>query len=504
MKYVLGLDIGTSSAKAAAVTLNGDVAALAHREYDLQSPHSGWSEEDPQLWWDACVQALREVIASLPGGAAGLEAIGVSNQMHSMVVLDEALCSIRPSILHNDARTGAQMRELKAMLGTDAEGLTRNPIVNGMTLPSLLWLRENEPENYARVAHVVLAGDYIRMRLTGTLSTDHSNASATLFYDFDSCGWSKQICNAADIPMAFLPPIFNSCDIAGHVSAACARETGLIEGTPVVFGGADQVMQSIGSGCIYPGQATVNIGSGGQVCVQTETLHSAPEAGVNAFAGYERGRWYMMGANTNGGSAYKWFCRNILQERDYNALNAQIASVRPGADGLIFLPYLNGERCPHRNADISGVFLGMSYHTDRARMARAVMEGVTFSLMDCLQACRQSGCSVNDGMVALGGGTNSRVWLQMQADVYNMPLRITVSREQAVLGAAICAAVGCGAISDMAQACAAFVRYSDEVIYPDPRTHEIYLKYYQAYRDTFAEAKGVLERTTLLGRREDI
>ena len=502
MKYVLGIDIGTSSAKVAAVDLNGDIRALAHQEYDLQSPHGGWSEEDPAVWWDACVHALREALRQLPS-AEGIEAIGVSSQMHSLVVLDQNFRNIRPSILHNDARTGEQTRALCALLGSDAEKITRNPIVNGMTLPSLMWIRDNEPENYARIRHILLASDYIRMRLTGALSSDHSNASATLLYDFDRCDWSERICEAANVPQQWLPPIYDSCELAGRITPEAARETGLRAGVPVIFGGADQVMQSVGSGCIHPGEATVNIGSGGQVCIQVQEFSDAPEAGVNAFASYEHGRWYMMGANTNSGSAYKWFCRNILREQDYASVNEQVAQVRPGSDGLIFLPYLNGERCPHRNADISAVFFGMTYHTDRARMARAVMEGITFSLMDCLQACRSSGCKV-DHLVALGGGANSREWLQMQADIFGVPLRITVSREQAVLGAAIVAAVGCGAFSSVDQACAKFVRYKDEWIRPDERTHAIYQTYYQAYREIYAQSRNALEHVTLLGRREDL
>lgn len=499
MKYYLGLDVGTSSVKACAIDCDGHIHAFSIREYDLSSPFNGWSEEEPETWWQACVDAIKDVILALPDGAKHIESIAVSNQMHSLVLLDEHRNSLRPSILHNDARTSVEMRQLWNTLGEDAERLTMNPIVNGMTLTSLLWVQNHEPDMYCRIAHIMVPGDYIRMRLCGNISTDHSNASATLMYNFAENGWSADICDAVSIHPDVLPPIYNSCDLAGYITTACAMETGLIVGIPVFFGGADQVMQSIGCGSLLPGQATVNIGSGGQVCVQSKSLHAAPEKGINTFVSFQRERWYLMGANTNGGSAYKWFCRNILSEQDYNAFNAQIRSIQPGSNGLVFLPYLNGERCPHRNADLSGMFVGLTYHTDRASMARAVMEGITYSLYDCLNSCRDVGCEINR-MIALGGCTNNPIWLQMQADIYGIPLKVTVSHEQAVIGAAICGAVGCGAFESIARACASVVRYQNTEIKPDLHVHDAYQAYYHAYRDIYLQSKEVLERITLLGK----
>lgn len=501
MNCFVGIDIGTSSAKAIAVNRDGDVLCMHREEYDLLSPHGGWSEEEPETWWAACSAALKRLTRELQAMNARIEALAVSNQMHSLVLLDGELHSIRPSILHNDARTGAQMRQISAALGPDGERLTHNPIVNGMSLPSLLWVQANEPGNFARVRWVMTPGDYLRLQLTGQLSTDHSNASATLFYDFEAHGWSRQICDCFGLDPRWFLPCFDSTAVAGTVSAACAQQTGLTPGTPVIFGGADQVMQSIGCGSIYPGMATVNIGSGGQVCIQTDHLMDNPAAGINAFVGSRRGQYYMMGANTNAGSAYKWLCRSILRENDYDALNRALADIPAGSEGLIFIPYLNGERCPHRNAELSGVFWGMTYHTGREHMARAAMEGVSYSLLDCLNACRDAGAEVRQ-MTALGGAVNSPVWLQIQADVYNLPLRTTVSREQAVLGAAITAAVGCGAFPDLEAACARMVRFNDAIIQPCPQRHEVYMRYYDIYRRVCQHAGRELEDVTRLGRNE--
>lgn len=499
MPYFLGIDVGTSSTKAVIIDGEGAVVTLQKVAYDIICLKSGWSEQQPEIWWAACVESIRKALAVFDRPASQISGIGVSNQMHSLVVLDEALQCVRPSILHNDSRTGEQAAFLCDALGADALNLTKNPIYTGMTLSSLLWIRDHEPENYVRIAHVLLCGDYVRLRLTGTLATDHSNASATLAYDFKKGAWSDQILGAAKVPGVFFPPCFDSTDIQGAVSEAAAQETGLISGTPVAFGGGDQVMQSIGSGAIRPGQATVNIGSGGQVCVQAQALTPNPEAGVNTFTSYRKHKWYLMGANSNAGSAFKWLCQDILQMAGYDGVDQAVSRVAPGADGLVFLPYLSGERCPHQNALLSGSFFGLTHLTDRARMMRAAMEGITFSLLDCLNACRASGASP-EALIALGGGTNSREWRQMLSDIFDLPIRTPSFKEPAVLGAALCAAVGVGHFGTIGDACDACVRYSEERIEPNPGVRTVYSQYFNVYRDLFRFARPVLERVTRLGR----
>lgn len=499
MSYFLGLDIGTSSAKAMITDAAGAVHGLEQAEYDISSPHSGWSEQDPELWWQAACTAIRAVLSAFPGSAQAIAGVAVSSQMHTLVPLDAAGRPVRPAILHNDARTAQELGQMRRALGDGAERSLCNPICSGMTVPSLLWLRNREPEAYRAVVHVLLPADYLRLHLTGEYGCDHSNASSTLAYDVRKGCWNSAVLERLELPESLFPPCGNSTDQAGVVTAAAAAQCGLPAGTPVFFGGADQVMQSIGCGAIEPGQATVNLGSGAQICVQTDRLSPAPERGINAFASYRKGKWYTLAANSNGGSAFKWFCRKILREGDYDAVDSAIEALSPGADGLLFLPYLNGERCPHRNPDLSGCFLGLTNLTDPARMARAVMEGITFSLLDCLNACRAAGFAP-DRLIALGGGAHSAVWMQIQADIYGLPLLRPKTREQAVFGAAICAAVGSGAFASVEDACAAMVPPCDEAVMPDPHSQAVYARYYDCYRRFFQAAGQLLEDLTKLGR----
>lgn len=499
MSFFLGLDVGTSSAKAVIVDESGTFHALERSEYDILCPHSGWAEQEPETWWSAICTAVQRTLSSFGRSPSEICGVAVSSQMHTLVALDASDHPVRPAILHNDARTAAQLQTMRLQLGAGAEARLCNPICNGMTVPSLLWIRDTEPSHYDQIAHVLLPADYIRLRLTGEHSSDHSNASSTLAYDVALGTWSDDTLRALDLPRSFFSPCYDSTDLAGRITPEAAAQCGLAAGTAVYFGGADQVMQSIGCGSIRPGQATVNLGSGAQVCIQTDHLAPAPDAGLNAFLSYRKDKWYTMAANSNGGSAFKWICRNILKEPDYDAVDRAIAAVRPGADGLLFLPYLNGERCPHRNPDLSGCFLGLTYLTDPARMARAVMEGVTFSLLDCLNACRNAGFSP-DRLIVLGGGAVSPVWLQMQADIYNLPVMRTRSQEQAVLGAAICAAAGSGAFSSVEEACGASVPSYDDPVLPNQESHKIYESYYFYYRQFFAATHESLEGITRLGR----
>ena len=503
MGYLLGLDIGTSSVKAAIINKDGKTITIERSSgHTFSCLHGGWAEEDPVDWWVGCQDTIAKSLISGGISAGEIDCIGLSAQMHSLVPLDENFELVRTSILHCDSRSGRQAKNLRALLQDDhiMNNIVKNPIHTGYTLPSLLWVRENEPDVYKSIRHIMLPADYIRFRLTGEYGTDHSDASATLAYDYTSAGWSELILNMVNVPVEFFPKIYNSAEIAGTITKKAEKETGLRAGTPVVFGGADQVMQSIGCGSIEQGQATVNIGSSTQVCLQINNPISSPKKGINCFCSYKSDKWYLMGANTNGGSTFKWFCNEILQNSDLSAIDNQVSSVMPGCNGLVFLPYLSGERCPHLNADISGVFWGLSYLTDRARMARAVMEGIVFSMYNCLLICETSGITP-EVLIAIGGGAGSKVWLQIQADIYGRPLTVTASSEQAVLGAAITAGVGCGAFSSFAEGCKCTVHYKD-IIEPNLNNHKKYLEYFKIFNDIYSLALPALEAVTVLGRND--
>lgn len=500
MGYLMGIDVGTSSVKVMLIDADGSVIALAKRNHNLYSLHAGWVEENPEDWWRGCCEAVHEALDAFGGSAGDIDGIGISAQMHSLVVLDKDRNVIRPAILHNDSRSGEQVAALASRLGREKiQNEIMNPIIHGLTLPSLLWMRDCEPENFAKVRHVILPGPYLRYRLTGEIGIDHSDASATLAYDFKNCNWSACLLKQVRFPLEYFPRISDSAAIAGAISKEAAEKTGLAQGTPVVFGGSDQVMQGIGSGCLRTGQAIVNIGSGGQVCIQVDRAIPNPEAGLNYFMGRDRGHPYIMGANGNSGAALKWFCQEILHEQDYAAIDAAAARVSPGSNGLLFLPYLSGERCPLLNTNIGGVFWGLTHQTDRARMARAVMEGVAFSLKACLDVCTISSGISPETLAALGGGASSDLWLRIQSDIYGKALVVTQSKEQAALGAAITAGVGIGAYANFHEGCDKCVSY-DRVIEPDMQNHAIYQEYFAVFTAIYDSASSALERAAYLGR----
>ncbi len=497
MPYLIGIDLGTSSLKAMIVDEAGKTMAVASRDYTIESPAAGCAEQNPQIWWDACVYACKKAIAQSGVEASNIKGVGFSGQMHGMVSLDENYEVVRPAILHCDARSSEQVRRIRETLGEDRiPALTGNPIYTGFLLPSLLWVRDNEPENYRRIRHVCLPKDYIRYRLCGVLASDYSDASATLAFDLESNGWSRRILDAFSLPADIFPACLDSFAPVGKVIAA--KETGLCAGTVVVAGGGDQVMQGVGNGAIGFDTATVNIGSSGQVSFQSAKPLVHPALCTNTFVGYEKGRWIVMGAIMQAGLALKWV-KNLLGSQSYAELDTMAARARPGSGGVLFLPYLNGERTPHINPALSGAFFGCNMQTGKAEMIRAVMEGVAFALMQCMEVCGDVGLCASE-VIASGGGAKSALWLQIQSDIYGLPLKVAESAEQACLGAAIVAGVGCGVYRDVAQGCAAAVRYQDRVIQPNGKNHEIYMAYYQLFKDGYQAAGDVLTRATRLGR----
>jgi xylulokinase len=499
MACFMGIDLGTSSLKAMVIDDAGKVLAQSSRSYQFDSPKVGYAEQSLETWWEACRDCIRETLVRLGRPASEVVALSFSGQMHGAVLLDGELREVRPAILHCDARSSKQVRDIKAVLGR--EGLLSalmNPIYTGFLLPSLAWVRENEGELFAKIRHAMLPKDYLKLRLCGEVVSDYSDASATLAFDIAKGRWSREILDVLGIPESIFPQCSSSDAPIGKVNAAAARETGLAAGTIVVNGGGDQVMQAIGNGAIRAGQATVNIGSSGQVCFQSDRPIADPERGTNTFCGYEPGKWLTMGATMTAGLSLKWFGR-VLGDADYRDLDEGARKVGPGSGGLVFLPYLNGERTPHLDPELCGMMLGIHLGTGRYEMARAVMEGVAYSLLQCIEVCGGLGLEAGE-LIASGGGAASPVWLQIQADVYGLPLKTAVVGEQAVLGAAIAAGSGAGTFSGIADGCARVVRYRDEIYAPDRARHESYAEYYRLFKDAYSESAGLLRRATGLGR----
>lgn len=500
MSCFAGIDLGTSSLKTIIIEENGRVRGIASQDYQFSSPQNNYAEQDPEEWWDACVSTIKRAMKQGNVSAGEIRAVSFSGQMHGLVTLDKDCRPVRPAILHCDARSGRQIQEIKEKIGEErARELIMNPVYTGFLLTSLQWVRDEEPHNYERIRKVCLPKDYLKLKFTGEVSSDYSDASATLAFDIRNGGWSEEILRTLDMPYAWFPKCYGTSEAAGTVSRQAAKQTGLAEGTLVVAGGGDQVMQGIGNGITRVGQASANIGTSGQVSFQSDVPILNPKLSTNTFMGYKKDRWITMGAIMNAGLCYKWF-NSLFPRTDYDEMNARIAKVAPGSGGVVFLPYLNGERTPHLDPDLSGVFFGVNLRTGRDQLARAVMEGVSFAMNQCFEVCGELGLHA-DTVVASGGGSHSMPWLQIQADVYNVPLKVADTDEQAGLGAAIAASVGAGAYGSIDEGCRAIVKYKDFEIVPSRENHKIYKEYYQLYKDIFGGCSDTLHRVTLLGRK---
>ncbi len=500
MSCFMGIDLGTSSLKTIVINEEGTVLGMASRAYQFSSPYNNYAEQDPQEWWKNCVETIRQIFAEGKVKPEEVKGISFSGQMHGLVSIDQNGEVVRPAILHCDARSGKQIKEIESVFGREKiRELMMNPVYTGFLLPSLVWVRENEPECFEKIRYVCLPKDYLKFRLSGEMSSDYSDASATLAFDVKQGCWSGEILRQLSIPMEWFPDCYGTSEVSGRVCRKAAEETGLKEGTLIIAGGGDQVMQGIGNGITGIGQASANIGTSGQVSFQADRAILNPSLNTNTFMGYKKNRWITMGAIMNAGLCYKWF-NSLYDDTDYDEMNERISGVAPGSGGVIFLPYLNGERTPHLDPDLSGMFLGINLKTGREQLARAVMEGVSFALYQCIEVCSSLGLKA-DSIIASGGGARSLPWLQMQADIYNVPLKVADTEEQAGLGAAIAAGVGAGTYRDIEEGCGIVVKYKDFVAVPDPERHKIYLEYYQLYKDTFQACRENLHRVTLLGRK---
>ncbi|GMO38454.1 MAG: xylulokinase [Termitinemataceae bacterium] len=493
MSYLLGIDLGTSSLKALVVdSETGAVVSNAAEDYQFDSPISGYAEQDPQIWWNALVNVLQKVSGT--GGVAPfpVSSLSFSGQMHGAVLMDEHYAVLRPVILHCDTRSSGQVSSLKTLFAEKHITAARfNPVYTGFLLPSLLWVRENEPGTYKKVRHVCLPKDYLKWRLCGVLNTDYSDASGTLLFDVENWCWSGEILEALNIDAGIFPPVCAATEQAGTIQKAVSDETGLAVGTAVVTGGADQLMQAIGNGAIAEGYATVNIGSSAQVCFQSKKLPEMVTGTTvtNTFCAASKGAWFTMGATMTAGLAFKWFTKNIASVSGYDSLDSEIAAADP--QPIIFLPYLNGERTPHLNPSLRAAFLGMTLTTVRAGMARAVMEGIAFSLLDCINACAQLGLYAAD-LIASGGGARSSAWLQIQADIYGLPLKIACIQEQACIGAAAVAGIGCGIYKSLEDACEKLVHYKEDRYMPNMTRHKWYGELYKKYKAAYEANKELL------------
>jgi xylulokinase len=487
---LLGIDVGTSGAKALLIDATGAVLAAATEEYPLLTPRPLWAEQHPADWWAAAAAAVRRVLGTNGVAADHIAGVGLSGQMHGMVLLDQAGAVLRPAILWNDQRTGPQCAAI-----TEQLGLTRllewiaNPVLPGFTAPKILWVREHEPEIYSRIAQALLPKDYVRYRLTGAYATEVSDASGTALLDVRQRRWSAEMLAALDIPESWLPPVYEAPVPSAAISAAAAAETGLRPGTPVVGGGGDQAAGAVGSGIVQQGVVSVTLGTSGVVFAAADQFMLEPLGRLHAFCHAVPGGWHLMGVMLSAGGSLRWYRDTLGREEvvqaaarnvdPYELLLAQAAAAPPGSEGLLFLPYLSGERTPYADPDARGVYCGLTLRHGKPHLVRAVLEGVTYGLRDSLELLRALGLTISQ-VRASGGGARSAGWRQLLADVFETEIVLTNVTEGAAFGAALLAGVGAGLYPDVHAACAATIRVTDRVG-PGPDA-PVYADYYPLYR----------------------
>ena len=469
MTALVGLDVGTTGVKALALSPEGEVLAVASRGYKLSTPHAGWAEQDPEAWVAAAESALREV-----GTGRDVAGIGFSGQMHGLVVLDGSDRTIRPAILWNDQRTGEECREIEERVGLERLiERTGNRALTGFTAPKLLWLRRHEPDAYARIARVLLPKDYVRLRLTGEWAIDASDASGTLLLDVERRAWSEEVLDALELPAAWLPPVLESPATAGAVL------DGALRGTPVAAGAGDQPAAAIGVGVDRPGALSVVLGTSGVVLAALPGYAHDPAARVHAFCHAVPGTWQAMGVMLSAAGSLEWFHTTLAADVPVDRLVGEAEAWEPGAEGLLFLPYLAGERTPHADPDARGAFVGLQLRHDRGALVRAVLEGVAFGLRDSLDLIRALGVETPAGR-ASGGGARSRLWLRIVASALGLPLELTESEEGSAFGAALLGGVAAGVFPDVPTAVGRCVRVVD-VIEPEPSWQEAYAELHARY-----------------------
>ena len=496
MPHLLGIDVGTGGTRAIVVDAAGRIIGSATDEHvPFASPQIGWAEQDPRDWWRATCGAVRAALsaAALTGG--DITAVGFSGQMHGSVLLDDAGEVIRPALIWCDQRTGAECRAITEQIGAARLiELTSNPALTGFTLPKLLWVRTHEPPAWARVAAVLLPKDYVRYRLTGDRATDVADASGTLLFDVAGRQWSGDMLDAMEIDAAVLPRAYESPEVTGTVSAEGANATGLRQGTPVVAGGGDQAAGAVGMGIVRPGAVSATIGTSGVVFAATDRPALDPAGRVHTFCHAVPGGWHIMGVTQGAGLSLRWFRDQFGagagNGRDpYDRMTEEAARVSAGADGVLWAPYLMGERTPHLDPHARAALVGLAASHTRAHVLRAVLEGVTFSLKDSFSIFEEMQVPVS-GVRLGGGGARSALWRQIQADVYGYPVEIVEAEEGAAYGAALLAGVGGGVWRTVENACDAVVRVAARVM-PDPAAVAVMTRQYQEYRKVYPALRAI-------------
>ncbi len=469
MDYLIGIDIGTSGTKAALFDTDGNVIKSSTAEYGMSQPYNGWAEQDPQDWWNAVQKTLADIWAD---GVAG---IGLSGQMHGLVMLDEKNEVIRPAIIWCDQRTAAECDEITDIIGRKRLiDITANPALTGFTASKIMWVKKHEPENYAKCRHILLPKDYIRFKLTGEFATDVSDAGGMQLLDIKNRCWSDEVAEKLKIDTDMLPKVYESTEITGY-----------FKGVLVAAGGGDNACAAVGCGIVRSGKAFTTIGTSGVVYAHTDKPITDPDGRIHTFCAAVPGKWHVMGVTQAAGLSLKWFRENFAAELSYREIDERVNKIPIGSERLLYLPYLMGERTPHLDPFARGVFFGISAMHKREHFMRAVMEGVAFSLRDCFEVLKENNIEINE-MAVVGGGSRSAVWGEMLSGVYNMPVR-PLNSEGAAFGAAILAGVVAGVYKSVETACDKLIHYPNEIKSVNSTEYE---KYYSFYKELYPALKN--------------
>ena len=499
MPHLLGIDIGTSGTKTLICDDDGKVLATAMAEHPISSPKPGWSEQDPRDWWAATISATKSVLKKAKVKAGDIGGIGLSGQMHGTVFLAEGTKPLRPALLWNDQRTAEQCQEIESKVGGREAliELVANPALTGFSAPKILWVRRHEPKVYEKTKHVLLPKDYIRLCMTGEYATEVSDASGTLLLDVVNRRWSEKLLGLLGIDRSLLPPVHESPEVTGHLNAQAASSLGLAEGTPVVGGAGDQAAGAVGNGIVVAGIVSATLGTSGVVFAHSEMPTRDPLGRVHTMCHAVPGKWCVFGCMLSAGGSFQWFRNQLAQSEiamakkkkidPYELLVQEAQKAPPGSEGLFFLPYLTGERCPHPDPNARGGWIGLTARSTRGMMIRSLMEGVTFGMRDALEIMKQMGCSISE-VRASGGGARSDFWRHLQADIYQQPIVLTNAAEGPAYGVALLAGVGIGAWSSVEEACKASIK-AVKKISPNKKLSSLYDRQYRVYDKLYGDLK---------------
>lgn len=509
MPHLLGIDIGTSGTKTLVCDEDGKVLATAMAEHPISSPKPGWSEQNPEDWWQATAKATKAVLKKAKLKAGDVGAVGLSGQMHGSVFLGDGPKALRPALLWNDQRTAEQCAEIESKAGGREAliELVANPALTGFTAPKILWVRQHEPKVYDRVKHILLPKDYIRYRMTGEYATEVSDASGMLLLDVVNRAWSDKLLSLLDIDKSLLGRLYESQEITGTLHAQGASTLGLLKGTPVVGGAGDQAAGAVGNGIVTTGIVSATLGTSGVVFAHSDQPTRDPKGRVHTMCHAVPGKWCVFGCMLSAGGSFQWF-RNTLGQNEvaaakkkgvdpYELLIAQAEQAPPGCEGLFFLPYLTGERCPHPDPNARGGWVGATSRTTRQMLIRSLVEGVTFGMRDAMEIMRGMGIEITQ-VRASGGGARSAFWRQLQADVYKSPLVLTNATEGPAYGVALLAGVGTGAWSSVEEACKRAIKQTQKVA-PKAKASALYDRHYSVYGKLYGDLRDRFGEIAALG-----